>query len=741
MALATRDVTRMRTHSTKEFHKTNESLTIERLLPMNQNHRPPAIVALALIALAVQAAPSSPVELYAFNRAPLAAKPYTELPLGSISARGWLEDELKRMAAGMTGHLDTWYPQVCGPRNAWLGGDGDTWERGPYWIDGLYPLARLLRDDALIAKAMVWVEWTLTHQRADGYIGPALVDEKARQRPPPKGAQVNQPDDWWPRMVMLKILQQHYSATGDPRVIAVMRKYFRYQLTTLPTAPLKAPPGGKGGSWWAEQRGGDNLMSVLWLYNLTGDAWLLDLGNLIHQQTLPFTKIFLDGDVLKQTRDQRTRDQTVPAYGYPAFHCVNLAQGMKTPLIRYQQDSDPQHLAATKKGFADTEMLHGQPHGLYGADEGMHGRSLDRGSELCSAVEMMFSLEKMLEITGEVDFADRLEKIAFNPLPTQTTDDHHCRQYFQQANQVQATKEERSFYNDGGERVVYGLLTGYPCCTCNAHQGWPKFVQHLWFATADRGLAALAYGPSTVTARVANGVEVTMTEDTHYPFEETIRFRLATKTAVTFPLHLRIPAWCREATILVNGATERTAKGGRVEIVSRPWRDGDRIELKLPMTIRTSKWYENSVAIERGPLVYALRLAEQWSEVKRPGTAPDDPTTSRSYREVRTPEPWNFALLQSVLNEPATGFEVVRTGATEANPWSLAGAPIELRTTGVRLAHWTLYHNSAGPVPLSPTPMPVGATPAPIRLVPYGCTTLRIAAFPWIDNVRKSGRP
>ena len=75
---------------------------------------------------------------------------------------------LERMAAGMTGHLDEWYPEVCGDRNAWLGGDGDTWERGPYWIDGLYPLARLLKDETLIAKAMPWIEWTLANQRDNG---------------------------------------------------------------------------------------------------------------------------------------------------------------------------------------------------------------------------------------------------------------------------------------------------------------------------------------------------------------------------------------------------------------------------------------------------------------------------------------------------------------------------------------------------------------------------------------------
>ncbi len=675
-------------------------------------------------------------ELYRFNRAPLAPKTYAELPLGAIHPRGWLDDELRRMAAGMTGHLDEWYPEVAGPRNAWLGGDGDTWERGPYWIDGLYPLARLLRDEALVAKAMPWVEWTLTHQRTDGYIGPPLVEEKARTRPPPKGAQVLKPDDWWPRMVMLKILQQHHNATGDPRVVEVLRKYFRYQLTTLPSEPLKAPPGGKGGSWWAEQRGADNLLAVLWLYNLTGEAWLLDLAKLLQAQTLPFTQIFLTGDVLKLTRGQ-----TEDSFGYPAFHCVNLAQGLKTPLVEFQFDADPRHLAATKKALADIELLHGQPHGLYGGDEGLHGRELDRGSELCSAVEMMFSLETMLEITGDVDFADRLEKVAFNPLPTQVTDDHHYRQYFQQANQVSATADPRSFFNDGGERIVYGLTTGYPCCTCNYHQGWPKFAQHLWFATADRGLAALVYGPSAVTARVADGTEVTVTEETNYPFDEAIRFVVSTPAPVTFPLHLRIPAWCAEASLLVNGAIERTAKGGRVEILTRSWRDGDRVELRLPMTIRSSKWYENSVAIERGPLVYALRLAEQWTEVKRAG--PEGTAAApvhRGYQEVRTSEPWNFALLQSALRNPAAGFEVVRTGATAANPWSLAGAPVELRTQAVRLPDWGMYRYSAGPVPLSPTPSPAGARPESIRLIPYGCTTLRIAAFPWIDDTRRNRR-
>ncbi|MBI5691494.1 MAG: glycoside hydrolase family 127 protein [Verrucomicrobia bacterium] len=696
----------------------------------------PPLATLAFVTGIAVAAPAAAEPAPRFNRAPLTPKPYAELPLGAIAPKGWLEAELRRMAAGMTGQLDLWYPEVCGPRNAWLGGDGDTWERGPYWIDGLYPLARLLRDDALVAKAMRWIDWTLAHQRDDGYFGPRLVEEGARTRPPPAGAQVHKPDDWWPRMVMLKILQQHYDATRDPRVVEALRRYFRYQLAMLPSAPLKAPPNGQGGSWWAEQRGADNLHVVLWLYNLTGETWLLDLAQIVHRQTLPFTEIFLAGDVLKLWREHGQP----PGFSHPAFHCVNLAQGMKAPLIRYQQDGDPRHLAAVKKGLLDLEILHGQPHGLYGADEGMHGRGLDRGSELCTAVEFMFSLEKMLEITGDPDLADRLEKIAFNPLPTQCTDDHRYRQYFQQANQVAITAGERAFYNEGGERLVYGLLTGYPCCTCNYHQGWPKFVQHLWFATADRGLAALAYGPSAVTTRVADDREVTITEETRYPFEETIRLRISTRAPVSFPLHLRIPGWCREAAILVNGEMERSASGGRIEKLARTWRDGDTVELRLPMRVRTSRWFENSAAIERGPLVYALRLAETWTDVPRPAPAEASGPVHRGYREVRTTEPWNFALLQSALQRPDEGFRVVTTGATAANPWSLEGAPLELHTQGVRLPDWTLHQHSAGPVPHSPVYVPDVSTRTALRLVPYGCTTLRIAAFPWIDDQRPQRR-
>ncbi|MEJ7676262.1 MAG: beta-L-arabinofuranosidase domain-containing protein [Chitinophagaceae bacterium] len=196
---------------------------------------------------------------YINNRLPLKANPYIELPLGAIKAEGWLKEQLIRMKDGMTGQLDKLYPQVMGKRNGWLGGDGDVWERGPYWIDGLLPLAYILDDANLKAKAQEWIEWSIKNQDPSGYFGPI---PPAVEPPKEEGLQRDKARDWWPKMVMLKVLQQYYNATKDERVINLMTKYFQYQLKELPAKKLD------NWSWWGAQRGGDNLLIVYWLYNI-----------------------------------------------------------------------------------------------------------------------------------------------------------------------------------------------------------------------------------------------------------------------------------------------------------------------------------------------------------------------------------------------------------------------------------------------------------------------------------------
>ncbi len=665
------------------------------------------------------------------NRAPLRPKAFNELPLGAIEAHGWMREQLDRMRTGLTGDLDQRYEKVVGLRNGWLGGDGDGWERGPYWLDGLVPLGHILRDDALLAKAKPWIEWTLTHQEPSGYLGPKRFDVEP---PAESGIQKTPREDWWPRMVMLKVLQQHHSATGDPRVIEVLLRYFRYQLRELPRTPLDH------WSFWANRRAGDNLAVVYWLYNVTGEPFLLELAELIHKQTFPWTEVFLN------TEPAPSPD---PAHLYPyntrnrypfnrdlirrlsvdqlqSFHCVNLAQGIKEPVVYFQQNGDERHLRAVKQAIVDIKRFHGQAQGMYGGDEPMHGNDPTQGVELCSVVEMMFSLETMLAITGDLEFADQLEKIAFNALPAQTTEDFRHRQYFQSANQVLCTRARRNFYEDdwhGGTDSCIGLLNGFPCCTCNMHQGWPKLVQSLWHATADGGIAALVYGPSQVTFETPGGVRVQIVEQTNYPFEETVRFVINTPAAVAFPFRLRVPAWATSTSIRLNGQLAEVLATNRLLTVSRTWNPGDKLEVQFGAAIRTTRWAEQSVAVERGPLVFALRIAEEWTSVRNADEHGD-------FFEVRPKSPWNYALLDAAVTEPGIGFMLIRRGAM-GYPWSQEGSPIEIRTQGKRVPEWQLYNNKAGPLPHS---RPQGhlekARPEDIVLLPYGATRLRITQFP-----------
>ena len=672
--------------------------------------RTTVLVLAAFAALVISCGhPESSPAGYINNPAPLHPNRFIELPLGSISAEGWLKEMLIRQKNGATGHLDEIYPQVMGPRNGWLGGDGDQWERGPYWIDGLLPLAYILDDDELKAKVKPWVEWILSSSKENGQFGPCT------DYAPEKGLQRSNCQDWWPRMVALKILQQHYSATGDDRVIKLMTDYFKYQLSVIREQPLD------NWTFWARHRGSENLNSIYWLYSITKDDFLIELGDIIYTQTEPFTEMFL-------AHDKLTRVGTI--------HSVNLAQGIKTPIVYWQYDRNPKYLEALECAMDDLDRFQGYPNGMFSGDEAIHGNDPTQGIELCEIVEYMYSLEVMYRITGNPRFAEKLERVAFNALPAQTTDDYMTRQYFQQVNQINVMERASNFdVNHSGLDGCFGLLTGYPCCTSNMHQGWPKFTQNLWYATPEGGLAATIYSPSRVKAKVADGVEVSVEERTSYPFDDSISFVIDDIASETeFPFTLRIPQWSKETFVSVNGEkVECAPDSDNLLTIKRVWKTGDVLALNFTPKIKLSVWKENARSVERGPLVYALKIA---SEKKKVEIAPERRQQGEFYYEYTSKSPWNYALVQVPKDKFNDQYEFVRNESADMTfPWNEENAPYSIFTKAVRYNSWNEYNGMAGPLPYSIMFKPrVAKEKETIELIPYGCTVLRITEFPIIGK-------
>jgi len=591
---------------------------------------------------------------------------FEPLPLTAIGARGWLVDQLRLQADGFTGHLPDHWPDV-GPNSGWLGGSGESWERGPYYCDGLIPLAYLLGDRGLIERAGRWVEWSLASQRPDGWFGPAGND------------------DWWPRMVMLKAITQYAEATGDDRVIPFLTQYFAYQARHLRDRPLAK---------WGEARGAENVLSILWLHRRTGDDALLDLARLIQAQTLDWTDQF---EQFPARGKQRAFSHFV--------HVVNVAMALKEPALRWLIDGDPRFAVASAIGLENLDRYHGQVTGMFSGDEWLAGTHPSQGVELCAVVEAGFSLAILARAFGDVRWADRLERVMFNALPATIDARMRARQYDQQPNQVLCTVAPRGWTSNRPDANTFGLSPHFGCCTANLHQGWPKFAAALW-AVAPDGLAALAWAPCHVT-----GSGFVLDVRTEYPFADTVHVHVEHAPMGPASLHLRIPSWADRTTQLTVNGEPQTVRAGSFVVLTRDWRSGNQIVIQFGSEIAREMRPSGGVAIVRGPLVFALRIQEDWRRIERRVFFDD--------WEVHPATPWNYGLARDEFT--LCRREVSRVPFDGANP------PLILRGTGARVPSWTLWENSADAPPAGP--IDSGTPREAVDLIPYGSARLRVTEF------------
>ncbi|MBX3108209.1 MAG: glycoside hydrolase family 127 protein [Fimbriimonadaceae bacterium] len=673
------------------------------------------LVAATLMASTIESAgysfgpvPSRENGNYLANRAPLTATPFLELPAGVVKPRGWVAEVLNRQRHGLNGNLGEISAWLQKSDNAWLSPESKGawgWEEVPYWLKGYAEMGYILGDKAVIAEAQTWIEAVLASQKPDGNFGPVTTDE-------------NGVEDFWPKMIMLYVLQSYYAHSHDKRVIDLMEEFFRYQLAYPEDRFLKM--------YWQSRRTGDNLHSVLWLYNLTGEEWLLDLARKIHRCGIDWTP----------------RDTPPDQYmeSMPDWHNVNIAQGFREPAIYSQVSGKESDKAASTDAFRTVRRYFGQvPGGMFGADEDARPGYSDprQAVETCGMVEQVNSDLEMLRITGDRFWGDHVEDVVFNTLPAAYMPDMKSLRYLTAPNMVLSDDQNHSpgIQNRGPFLMMNPFSSR--CCQHNHGMGWPYLIKNLLMASADRGVLAAVYAPFEAKVKVGNGQMVAIALETHYPFEETLRFAVDPDVPTAFPFYFRIPAWCRSPEVKINGR-EVPLPGvvGPFLKIDRTWSRGDQVEVKFPMAVSLRTWTANkgSVSVDYGPLTFSLRIEEIYERADsisgaigdskwQPGA---DPEKWPSFL-IKPGSAWNFGLL------PGRQFDIERKlWPKDDYPWTLQAAPLAIHARGKKIPGWTLdEHGLCGTLP--PSPIHADGAEQPIELVPMGAARLRISAFPVVE--------
>ena len=590
-----------------------------------------------------------------------------------IKPQGWLRDQLILQAKGLCGNLDKVWPDVRD--SAWIGGDREGWERVPYWLDGFIPLAFLLEDEDMIARAKRYVDKILENQKPDGWICPCSEEEREKY-------------DTWAVQLIAKVLTVWYDCSGDERVPDALYRTLRnyYDLLSAGKVALFT---------WGKSRWYETCIAIDFLYQRNPESWMKDLVSILREQGTDFDQYL---DLFKDPYSYAKSQES---------HVVNLAMQLKSEAVscdflgeEYQDRAEVRYRALMDGN--------GMPAGTFTGDEHLAGLSPVQGTELCGVVELMYSFELLYAYTGDPKWAERLESVAFNALPATISDDMWAHQYDQQSNQICCS---RFFVNpvwrtNNGEAGIFGLEPNFGCCTADHGQGWPKFTLSAFMHKDNEVINALPI-PTTLDCDLC---KISLT--TQYPFRNGFTYQIEAKNDFTF--RIRIPSFAKN--LKVNGSNKRT----REVVISLKAGQSKTLTVEYTVTPRLESRPHRLKTVRYGSLIFSLpiEMEAKMLEYERAGVERKYPYCDYEYLPKSD---WNYGYADDT-------FTVEETPITET-PFSSKHPPLTLRAK-VRKIRWGRHPRFLTVCDIAPQSRKPEGPVEEVLLYPYGCAKLRMTELP-----------
>lgn len=666
---------------------------------------------------------------------------YSPIALPHVRPAGWISEFLKRQCAGLTGHPQAsgfpfehafWgapaeSPAVLDPEMVWW-----PYEQTAYRIDAALKAGFLAGNEQVYQQALAEMDQALEQAAPDGFIGPTRF----------------RTHDRWPYTVFFRAVLAQSAISGDRRYLEALVRHYRS--TPHPM------------NFGRDVCGAEILLA---LYAETGQADLLEMAqDLYGRFNRQATEFDFDCSLSGMLSDQPVR-----------MHGVTFNEIAKLGALFYAATGEEEMLAATLHAYAKLERDHRLADGLHSGAEAMSGCEALESHESCIITDYTWSLGHLLQITGDAHFADQIERVIFNALPGAILKDFKALQYFSCPNQLIA--DQHSNHNPmsrGDNRMAY--RPGHPvqCCTGNLQRAMPNYVERMWLRgksdPADEIVAAL-YGPGQLVTQAA-GQRLTIQADTRYPFEQTIRFTLLPEQPARFTFTVRLPAWCRQPALAINGqALIADLTPGSFFQINREWQPGDQVTLSLPFELALKRWPQGGISLEYGPLTLSLPVAalqeidavDDWEhtpvEFRLSGPQPVLPGYPR-YRLLPA-SAWAYAL--AIDEDNLAQLARITWNTQDGYPLDENKPSLRVSVPARRVKDWTLVETNQvkrllpafkdgkfsmletaveGHFSLTP-PLPNPASLAErledevewIDLVPYGNTLLRLTVFP--DGMKK----
>ena len=663
---------------------------------------------------------------------------FAEGMIDKIQPEGWLKEILERQRDGLAGHPEA----MAYPFNTVLwagelkrdsesrGADWWRFEQTAYYLDGITRLGLLLDDQKFLDTWQENIEYVLAHplpakagmteeeamqqlqrgRRPRSFDAQVSADPEAQKRFEQMQARMKErmakqarilmadrsegrlgPETGsmaWPFAVFFRAVQAYYEATGDPRIPEALEKnYLSYSLDEL-----------------AQDRYVINVEGILWTYALTGNQALLDLAV----------------NAWERGESNMTQETALDDSEFH-MHGVTMNELLKVPLLLYAYTGEEKYLQAALHAEEKMEAPNMLIDGINSSSEALAGNDPLASHETCDISDYTWTMGYYLMVTGDGQWADRIEKGIFNGGFGAITKDFKTMQYFSCPNQFIATgNSNHNAFKYGLTWMQYRPIHETECCIGNLHRYFPNYVARMWMKDRKGQPVAALYGPSSVEYDLGKGITVKIEEKTAYPFEEQVCFEFSFfkngkpyAKAVDMDFTYRIPGWVK-------------GQETGFKTVSKQWKTGDTYKVDLPMEIEIVDNPVTGSSVQRGPVDYSYAI---------PANVEEDPAIYENLAGKVSANPdfkswsmtpagkWNYALVKDGLKD----LKVEKTGA-QGFPFDLETVPLKIRVPVTGVKGWTLKENRF--TPALPETFKTEGKVEYIDLVPYGSTTLRVTIFP-----------